>query len=134
MSENLLPTSHRLPVGILAVAVLMILFGLAEVVTGFTHEFFGLTTAHINVATYLGVGLGLCYLIGGILIFTKLRPAAILAIVLLCVDVLGRIAMVVFGLFPLDSFRQTFGIVVGTAIAALFAIYVGLKLESFRLR
>ncbi len=45
---------------------------------------------------------------------------------------MGRIALVIFGLYPLDSFRQTFGIVAGTAIAVAFAIYIGSKLKSFR--
>jgi hypothetical protein len=46
--------------------------------------------------------------------------------------VLGRIAMVVFHLYPLDTFRQTFGIVAGTAIAVFFAVYIASKLRFFR--
>ena len=125
-------TGQIFPLSIIIVAVLMIIFGLAEVVTGFTHQFFGLTTAQTSIATYLGVALGLFYFVGGILILTKKRWAAIIAIVLLCGDVLGRIAMVIFGLYPVNSFRQNFGIFVGTAIAAFFVIYIGLKLKSFR--
>ncbi len=78
------------------------------------------------------MALGFFYVLGGILILTRRSWAALLAIILLCGDVLGRIAMVVFGLYPLDSFRQSFGIIVGTVIAAFFAVYVGLKLKSFR--
>lgn len=122
----------RLPIGLFVVAILMIVFGLAEVGTGFTHQFFGLTTVQADISTYLGVALGLFYLASGILILTKRRWAATIAIVLLFGDVLGRIAMTVYGLYPLSSFRQTFGIVVGTAIAIFFAIYIGLKLKSFR--
>ena len=44
---------------------------------------------------------------------------------------LGRIGMVLAGLYPLNSFKQTFAIVVGTAIALFFAIYVALKLKYF---
>jgi hypothetical protein len=120
------------PVSIVIIAGLMIVFGLAEVVTGFTHQFFGLTTAQIDWSTYLGVAVGLFYFVGGILVLTKRRRAAIIAIVLLCGDVLGRIGMVVFGLYPVNTFRQTFGIVVGTVIAAFFAVYISLKFKSFR--
>jgi hypothetical protein len=67
-----------------------------------------------------------------LLLFTKKSWAAILAIGLLCGDVLGRIAMLLFGLYPVNSFRQKFGIVAGTTIADFFAIYIGLKLKSFR--
>jgi hypothetical protein len=120
------------PLSLTIIAGLMILFGLAEVATGFTHQFFGLTTAQIVWSTYLGVALGLFYFIGGILVLTKRRWAGIIAIVLLCSDVFGRVGMVVFGLYPVDSFRQIFGIVTGTVIAAFFAVFIGLKLKSFR--
>jgi hypothetical protein len=131
VNDNLAP-GKTFPLGMLIVAGLMIVFGVAEVVTGFTHQFFGLTTAQIDISTYVGVALGLFYFVGGILILTRKRWAAITAIVLLCGDVLGRIAMVIFGLYPINTFRQTFGIAAGTAIAAFFAIYVSLKLKSFR--
>ena len=123
--------SETRPFGIIIVAALMILFGLAEVVTGFRHEFFGLTTAQITISTYVGVSLGLFYFIGGLLILTKKKWAAAIAIVLLCGDVIGRIAMVVTGLYPVNSFMQTFAIIVGTSIAAIFAVYIGLKLKFF---
>ncbi len=120
------------PIGIFIVAGLMIIFGLAEVVTGFTHQFFGLTTAQLAWATYLGVALGLFYLAGGLLLLTRRHWAAVTAILLLCGDVLGRVGMVVTGLYPLGSFRQDFGIVAGTIIAAFFAVYIALRLKSFR--
>jgi hypothetical protein len=125
------PTSETRPFGIMIVAGLMILFGLAEVVTGFRHEFFGLTTTQVAVSTYIGVALGLFYFVGGLLILTKKKWAAVVAIVLLCGDVIGRIAMVITGLYPVNSFMQTFAIIVGTSIAASFAAYIGLKLKYF---
>src|SRR5512140_3216036 len=123
--------SQARPLGITVVAVLMILFGLAEVITGFRHEFFGLTTTQVLISTILGAALGLFYFIGGLLILTRKRWAALGAIVLLCGDVIGRIAMAATGLYPLSSFTQTFAIVVGTAIAALFAVYIRLNLKRF---
>jgi len=121
------------PRGILIVAALMILFGLAEVATGFTHNFIGMvSTSQASLATYLGVALGLFYFIGGLLILTIRKWVAILAILLLCGDIIGRIAMVLAGLYPVNSFRQTFAIVIGTAIAVVFAVYIGLKLKYFR--
>jgi hypothetical protein len=35
------------------VAVLLILFGIAEVFTGFRHSFFGIHTANVSMAAYL---------------------------------------------------------------------------------
>ncbi len=132
MSASLEPVNQGRPRGITIVALLMILFGLAEVVTGFNHYFFGLITSQGNMATSVGVALGTCYFTGGLLILTKRKWAATLAIVLLCVDVIGRISMVLTGLYPIDTFLQTFGIIIGTSIAAFFAIYIGMKRKFFR--
>ncbi len=132
MGTPVAPTQSRRPRGITVIALLMILFGLAEVATGFSHTFAGLVTSEGDVATAVGAALGGCYFIGGVLLLIGRRWAAALAIGLLCLDVLGRIAMVLTGLYPLDSFRQTFAIVVGTALAALFAVYVGWRWRYFR--
>jgi hypothetical protein len=110
----------------------MVLFGLAEVATGFTHNFIGLVTSQARFATYLGVALGVCYFTAGLLIMlSRKKWAAVLAIVLLCADVIGRIAMILTGLYPVNSFLQTFAIVIGTSLAAFFAIYIGWKLKFF---
>ncbi len=121
------------PRSLMVVAVLMILFGMAEVATGFTHNFIGVvTTSGNNLSTYLGVTLGLFYFLGGLLVLSKKKWAAISAIVLLCGDVIGRIGMVLAGLYPLDSFKQSFAIVMGTSIAVFFAFSIVLKFKSFK--
>ena len=120
------------PRGITIVAILMIIFGLAEIVTGFKHNFFGVTTTLGAVSAFLGVGIGALYAVGGVLILTMKKWAAGLALGCLAVVIIGRVAMVVTGLFPLNSFEQTFAIVAGTVIAAVFAVYIGLKWKSFR--
>ena len=112
------------PGGIIIVAVLTILFGLAEVKSGLTHNFMGLTTSQARISTFLGVGLGIFYFAAGALILIGRKWAATLAVVLLVADVIGRITMVVAGFYPLSSFLQTFAIIVGTAIAAFFAVYI----------
>ena len=55
-----------------------------------------------------------------------------LAIILLVLVVGGRIAIVAAGLYPLDSAEQVIAVVIGTGIAVLFAIYIGLRFSSFR--
>ena len=126
------PVKQSRPRGIIIVAFLMILFGLAEVVTGFTHNFFGITTSSINIFTYSSAAIGAFYVIGGLLILTMKKWAAALAIVLLSADIVGRVALVVTGLFPTDSLENTFSIIAGTVIAAIFAIYIGWKWKAFR--
>lgn len=124
-------TNEARPRGISVVAALMILFGLAEIATGFTHNFIGLITSRASISTYLGVALGMFYFIGGLLILMKKKWGAVTAIVLLCGDVIGRMAMVLAGLYPVNSFVQTFAIVMGTSLAIFFTIYIVLKLRFF---
>jgi len=110
----------------------MILFGFAEIITGFTHNFFGLHTAHGAPSVYVGAGIGALYAAAGFLILSMNRHALILTIVLLIVVVAGRISMVVTGLYPIEAPRQAAAMVLGTAIAAGFAIYVGVRRSAFR--
>jgi hypothetical protein len=119
------------PRGIVVVALLMITFGLAEVTTGFTHKFFGLSTAKDTTSAYAGAAIGALYALAGLLILSMKRRAAAFAIVLLIAVIIGRIAMVVTGLYPVDSFKQTFAIILGTSIVAVFAVYIRLKWPSF---
>ena len=125
--------SQSRPWGITLVAVLMILFGLAEVVTGFTHNFLGLiSTASVTLATYGAVGVGALYAIGGLLLLTMKKLAARLAMICPVGVIAGRIALVLTGLYPVNSSLQIFSIIIGTTIAIVFTIYIGLKSSSFR--
>jgi hypothetical protein len=110
--------------GIPIVAVLMIVFGAAEVVTGFTHHFVGIATSTSVVFTAAAVAIGLCYVVAGVLILTQRLWAARLAIVFLLADIVGRLALVVAGLYPLNSLEQGVGIIAGTTIAVAFATYI----------
>jgi len=122
---------HR-PLDIAVIASLMIVFGLAEIVTSFTHNFFGLHTAPGAESAYIGSIIGMLYAAAGFLTLKINRHTAMFAIVLLVVVVAGRIAMVVSGLYPIGTFRQAAAIALGTSIAAGFAIYVGIRRSAFR--
>ena len=75
-------------------ALLMIVFGVAEIITGFTHGFFGLRTAEGTASTYVGAAIGALYAAAGVAILTMRRGAAIVALVLLAMVVVGRLFMV----------------------------------------
>lgn len=109
----------------------MIIFGIAEVVTGFRRNFFGIHTSDVATATYLGAAIGFLYSVAGILILTMKRPAVALALVLLIMVIIGRIVLVVTGLYPIDSRPQMVAIALGTATAAAFAIFIRLKWKVF---
>jgi len=120
------------PRGLTIVAVLMILFGLSEVMTAFTHTFIGLSTSRGTFSTVAVAAIGTFYAVAGALILTMREWAAALALLLLAAVIVGRVAVTVTGIYPLTSFAQTAGIVVGTLIAAHFALYVSSKWASFR--
>src|SRR5215471_3985607 len=110
----------QFPKELTAAAFLMIIFGLAEVVTSFTRKFFGLTTAQLTISTVVGGTIGSFYFISGILVLTKKKIAATFAIVLLIADTVGRIVMVISGLYQINSGSQTFAIIAGTSIVIFF--------------
>jgi hypothetical protein len=110
----------------------MIVFGFAEIITAFTHNFFGLHTTDQAVGTYLGAAIGAFYAAAGLLILTMKRRAAILALVLLALVVAGRLSLVATGLYPLNTIRQTAAMIAGTAIAAGFALFIALQRSAFR--
>jgi hypothetical protein len=120
------------PLDLLIVAVFTILAGLAEVVTGFTHTFFGITTASSTMFTYSAAVIGVFYAASGFLILTLRKWAAALAIVLLGADMVGRVALVLVGLYPTDSLKNTLSIIAGTMIVAIVALYTGWKWKTFR--
>jgi hypothetical protein len=110
----------------------MIIFGLVEMVTGFTHRFLGISTSTATIFTYAAAAVGGFYVASGLLILTMKKWAAVLAIVLLIADVAGRIAIAETRLYPLSSFEQIFALVVGTAIAVIFAIYIAAKWKLYK--
>jgi hypothetical protein len=118
------PMRPKRPLTLAVLAVFMMTAGVAEVVTAFRHEFFGIRTSTQGLFTLSSVVIGLCYAAAGALVLTMRRRAALTALVLLGADVLGRLALVAAGLYPLDSWRNVFGIISGTVIVAGIATYL----------
>jgi len=119
------------PTGLKVAAALMIIFGLAEVVTGFRHEFFGLTTSQATISTFIGATIGTFYFMSGFLVLTKKRKLAIVAIALLIADAIGRTSLVLTGLYPIGAGYQTFAMITGTSIVVFLAVYIRLKFKYF---
>ena len=118
--------------GILVVSVLLILFGLAEVPTPFTHHFFGTPTSRFQSATWLGTATGVAYSIAGFLLLPMRRRLATLSVLLLAGGVLARIAMMAAGVYSMNSFLQSLAMSLGTSFAAFFALFILLKWSSFK--
>lgn len=107
----------------------MILFGIIEVATGFSHNFVGIATSTSLAFTIVGATIGAFYSIAGLLTLAMKRRAMLCAIALLIVDVIGRLWMVATGLFPFNSTENITGIVGGTSIATIFAVYLLLRVN-----
>lgn len=110
----------------------MIVFGFAEIITSLTHNFFGLHSAALAVATLVGAGVGALYAAAGLVILIMKRRAAQLALLLLVMVVAGRLFLVVTGLYQLNSLRQTAAMVAGTVITAGVAIFIAWQRSAFR--
>jgi len=115
------------PRGITVVATLMILFGVAEVFTGFFlgHRI-GVSEANSTVFAYEGAAIGVLYVIGGSLLLTGKKWAAGLAVVCLAADVAGRVHLVVTGIYPFIGVAAV-AVVIGTGIAICFGTYIALR-------
>lgn len=61
---------------IVVAALLMVTFGIAEVTTGFTHNFFGISTSMGTTSAYIGAAIGVLYAADGLLVLTMKRWAA----------------------------------------------------------
>jgi hypothetical protein len=116
--------------GTITVISLMIAFGCAEVATAFTHDFFGLQTASGEFSTYAGAVLGALYALSGLLVLANRRPAAMAAVLILIIIIIGRIFMVITGLYSIASLKQAVAMAAGTAIAAGFAVYIAWKTSA----
>jgi len=129
------PNQHAVPVrrpwDLVVVAGFAILAGFAEVVTAFSHTFFGITTSTVALFTVAAAGIGLLYLASGVLMLTMKKWAASVALVLLSIDIAGRILLAASGLYPTDTAKNTFSFIGGTVIVVLVAFYVAWKRKSF---
>jgi hypothetical protein len=123
--------SHRLA-AISTIPLVMILFGLAEASPSLTHHFFDVRIADDNIASNASAAIGILYAAAGLLVLTMKRFAAAGAIVLLVLVIAGRIAMLLAGLYPIDTTKQIVTLSTGTAIAAGFAVYIGLQWHRFK--
>jgi hypothetical protein len=113
-------------------SVLMIVFGIAEIATGFTGRFFGgISVTTSTEYTIAAAATGSCYSLAGLFILTMRKWGAALGIVFLCAELLGRIYLVSTGLYPFSGTDES-SFIIGSVIAVLFALYIGLRWNRFR--
>jgi hypothetical protein len=124
-------TKRGRPRGVVIVATLMVIFGMAEVITAFTGRFLGgISVTTSSEYTIAAAATGSCYSLAGIFVLTMKRWGAGLGIVFLCAELIGRLYLVSTGLYPLSGPDEG-AFVAGSIIAALFALYIGLRWHRF---
>lgn len=120
------------PRGIMIAAVLMIVFGFAEMATSFAGHFLGgISVPTSTQYTIAATATGACYSLAGMFILTLRKWGATLGIVFLSAELLGRIYLVATGLYPFSGIDEG-AIIAGSIIAVLFALYVGMRWKVFR--
>jgi len=119
------------PLGIIIVAILMIIFGVAEVATGVGHNFLGiLSISGVALSTYAAAFIGTVYALGGLCLLVMKKHAGTIALICLLIVICGRVFLVMVGLYPINTGLQTIAIIIGTILAIIFAIYIKINLNN----
>jgi len=113
-------------------ALLMIAFGFAEIITGFSHNYSGLRLAEGAISTGVAACIGAFYAAAGLVTLTMKRRLVPVVLLLLAMVVAGRLFMIAKGLYPFNTLKQTAAMIAGTAIASGFAVFITLKRSAFR--
>src|SRR5262249_3676932 len=116
-------------VGIIVVAVFAIISGLIEVVVGLTGHTFGILSKDLkpNAATAV---VGAFYSLGGLSLLTMKKWGAVLGILFISAEILGRMYLVSVGIAP-SSGEGVVKIVIGGAIALGVVLYVCSQWNKF---
>jgi len=111
------------------ISLLLIVFGIAEIITGIRHEFFGLVTTRDTITKIVGISLGTCYFFAGVFLIVHKKWSLNIALLLLVIDVIGRLIMSFSGMYPIESIMsmQFVGMFGGTLIAIVFTVFVFIK-------
>jgi uncharacterized membrane protein len=118
------------PIGITIVAVFAIISGLGEMVVAFTGNYLGILSKSVAPAVSTVI-IGAFYSLGGLsLLITRKKWGAVLSIIFIGAEILGRGYLVMTGIAPSNG-SDAVKIIVGGAIALALVLYIGLKWKSF---
>jgi len=123
------PMTRTRHVGITIVAIFAIIAGLGEVVVGFTGNYLGILSKDIRptISTAL---IGAFYSLGGLSLLTMKKWGAVLGILFISAEILGRVYLVMVGIAPSKG-GDAVKIVIGGAIALAGILYVWSQWKKF---
>ena len=114
----------------LALGLILILFGLGEVVVGFTGNYLGILAHSLKPSVIVGI-VGMFYVLSGVfLLITKRKWGAAGSMAFIFAEIVGRIYLVTTHEAPSGG-RDLSKIVVGGVIALGFIAYIGSNWNSF---
>lgn len=106
-----------------------IVAGLSEIWVGITGSWLGILSTPLKPSSRTAL-VGACYVAAGISLLSKRRTGALLSIVFILLEVVGRVHLVRIGQYPSrgpDAVKS----VVGGVIALFLAVYVANQCRKF---
>jgi uncharacterized membrane protein len=111
------------------VSVYAIVSGVGEVVVGVTGNFLSILSKNLSPSSAT-VLVGMFYILAGLSLLTMKKRGAVLSIVFLGAEVLGRLYLVMTGIAPSKG-ADALKIAVGGAIALAIILYVRSQWKEF---
>ncbi len=116
-------------IGIIAVSIFAIVAGLGEIVVGFTGNYLGILSKDIRPSLSTAV-IGAFYSLGGLSLLTMRKWGAVLGILFISAEILGRVYLVMAGIAP-SSVGDALKVVIGGAIALAVILYICSQWKKF---
>lgn len=114
------------PKDVLVLALILIVFGAGEVWVGLFGNYLGILSKALQPSAATAV-VGSFYCLAGVmLLITRRRWGAILSLIFIGLEVLGRAYLVLIGVAPASG-PDLVKIIIGGVIAVGFMFYIGLR-------
>jgi hypothetical protein len=124
------PNEQHRPTGIVVVGAFAFIAGLGEVVVGFTGNYLGIL-AHSMAPSFSTGIVGIFYSLGGLsLLVTRKKWGAVLGILFIAAEILGRVYLIAAGIAPASG-RDAIKILIGGLIALALIAYIARKWKCF---
>ena len=118
------------PTGIVVVGAFAFIAGMGEVVVGLTGNYLGILARSMPPSFSTGI-VGLFYSLGGLsLLVTRKKWGAVLGMLFIAAEILGRVYLIATGIAPATG-RDAIKILIGGLIALALIAYVARKWKYF---
>lgn len=125
-----LGVDERRRTGIILVGAFAFIAGLGEVVVGFTGNYLGIL-AHSMAPSFSTGVVGLFYSLGGLsLLITRKKWGAVLGMLFIGAEILGRVFLIAAGIAPARG-ADAIKILIGGLIALGLIVYIASRWKDF---